>query len=306
MVDLMGFRAGDVYPIAWPIAHIGGVAMLGAVLRNGGALVLFDTFDPATTGERMAAHRPTILGSAPPFFAVYVAAQRRHGDDPLYPALRACAGGGAPIPEELSREVSEVLGVRGVACSWGLTEFPVASSESPDDEQPGTSVGLPSEGVEVRIVDGELRLKGPQCFLGYVDASLDAEAFDADGWFRTGDLGRVGDDGRVHIEGRLKDVVIRNAENISALEVEGVLLRHPAIADVAVVGVPDPRTGERLCAVLVLAGADAPSLAALAEHCTANGLAKYKCPEQLHVVAELPRNSRGKILKNELRAQVLA
>ena len=139
----------------------------------------------------------------------------------------------------------------GIASSWGLTEFPVATSETVDDDNLASTVGRPTRGVQVRVVDGELRLKGPQCFLGYVDSSLDAAAFDEDGWFRTGDLGFVGDDGRVRIEGRLKDVIIRNAENISASEMEELLLTHPAIADVAVVGVPDPRTGERVCAVVV-------------------------------------------------------
>ena len=95
-------------------------------------------------------------------------------------------------------------------------------------------------------MEGELRLKGPQCFLGYVDASLDAQAFDADGWFRTGDLGRIDDDGNVVVSGRIKDAIIRNAENISALEIEGVLASHPGVADVAVIGVPNERTGERV------------------------------------------------------------
>jgi non-ribosomal peptide synthetase component E (peptide arylation enzyme) len=109
----------------------------------------------------------------------------------------------------------------------------------------GHDVGIGSE--------GELRLKGPQCFAGYVDASLDTDAFDNDGWFRSGDSGRVDADGNVRITGRLKDAVIRNAENISALEVENALITHPAVADVAVIGVPDPRTGESVCAVVVVA-----------------------------------------------------
>jgi len=304
VVDEMGMRSGDVYPIAWPFSHIGGVSMLSGALRTGATLLLFDTYDPTTTPDRMAAHRPTILGSATPFFVAYIAAQRRHGDEPLFPALRACVGGGASTPLEVNREVAEVLGVRGVAGAWGLTEFPVATSETPDDPEIGTSVGQPARGVQVRVVDGELRLKGPQCFLGYVDASLDEAAFDEDGWFRTGDLGSVDDTGRVRIEGRLKDVIIRNAENISALEIEEALLRHPSIADVAVIGVPDPRTGERVCAVIVPTPGHDVTLAGLAEHCSSAGLARYKCPEQLHVVDVLPRNPMGKILKNELRAAV--
>ncbi|MFC5746327.1 class I adenylate-forming enzyme family protein [Actinomadura rugatobispora] len=297
----------DVSPAAWPFAHIGGVSTLGSVLIAGGRMVMFESFDPATTPERMAAHRPTILGSATPFFHAYIAAQRRHGGPgPLFPDVRVCISGGAAVPEPVNREVAEVLGVPGVIGAWGLTEFPVASSETPDDPRLGSTVGRPTEGVRVRIVDGELRLKGPQCFLGYVDASLDAEAFDEDGWFRTGDLGEVHGDGRISITGRLKDVIIRNAENISALDVENALLTHPDVADAAVVGVPDARTGERVCAVVVARpGGPEVTLAGLSRHCLAEGLARFKTPERLVVVDRLPRNPMGKILKNELRAAAL-
>jgi non-ribosomal peptide synthetase component E (peptide arylation enzyme) len=151
--------------------------------------------------------------------------------------------------------------------------------------------------------EGELRLKGPQCFLGYVDGSLDADAFDADGWFRTGDRGRIDDEGNVTITGRIKDAIIRNAENISALEIEDVLATHPAVADVAVIGVPDPRTGERVCAVVVAQPGSDLTLDALAQHCHAKGLSRHKYPERLEVVEALPRNLTGKVLKNELRAR---
>jgi cyclohexanecarboxylate-CoA ligase len=300
VVDCLGLHTGDIYPIAWPIAHIGGVAMVSAVLRAGGTLVLFEDFDPKTTPTRMAAHRPTILGSATPFFQAYIAAQRRHQGEELFPALRACVGGGAATPTAINLEVAETLGVPGVVGAWGLTEFPVATSENPDDPTVGSTVGQPVEGVEVRVIDGELRLRGPQCCLGYVDDFLDREAFDGEGWFRTGDLGRIDTDGRVLVDGRSKDVIIRNAENISALEVEDVVLRHPAIEDVAVVGVPDERTGERVCAVVVVAPDRMVTLDELVLHCRAAGLATYKSPERLQLVEHLPRNTMGKVLKRSL------
>ncbi|OBA80746.1 hypothetical protein A9W99_15880 [Mycobacterium sp. 1164966.3] len=103
-------------------------------------------------------------------------------------------------------------------------------------------------------------LKGPQCFLGYADAALDADAFDSEGWLRTGDLGLIDANGNVHVTGRIKDAIIRNAENVSALEVENVLIAHPAVADVAVIGVPDRGSGERVCAVVVPHSADGVSL----------------------------------------------
>jgi acyl-CoA synthetase (AMP-forming)/AMP-acid ligase II len=289
----------DVIVIPWPLAHIGGVSMLSAVLRAGGRLLLLDSWDPATSPDRVAAHRPTILGSATPFFLAYTAAQRRHGADPLYPALRLVVAGGAPTPEPVVREVSQVLGVRGICDAWGMTEFPVATSQTGDGPDLGRSAGAPAPGVRVRIVDGELLLKGPQCFLGYVDRALDADAFDPDGWLRTGDLGVVDELGHVHITGRRKDVIIRNAENISAVEVEEVLLRHPAVSDAAVIGVPDPRTGERVVAVLVV-DRDLP-LVELAAHCAEHELARFKFPERAEVLDVLPRNPMGKVLKAELR-----
>jgi acyl-CoA synthetase (AMP-forming)/AMP-acid ligase II len=266
----------------------------------------------------MAAHGVTLLGSAVPFFLAYFDAQRRHGEEPLFPRLRTLTGGGASTPPEISRMAREVLGVRGIANSWGLTEFPVATYGKPDAplDVLDTTTGPAVAGVEVRAVtddervcapgeEGELRLRGPQCFLGYIDASLDVAEFDADGWFRSGDLGTIDADGNVTVTGRIKDIIIRNAENISALEIEDALYRHPAIADVAVVAAPDPRTGERVCAFVVPApDAEPPTLQSLAEHCRSLGLAIQKCPEQLEVVDVLPRNSYGKVLKQELRKRV--
>ncbi|UXA20085.1 class I adenylate-forming enzyme family protein [Mycobacterium sp. SMC-4] len=314
VVAIVGATSGDVNPIAFPVTHIGGAAMLAAALVTGMRLVLFDTFDPDATPTALAKHRPTLLGSATPFFVAFLAAQRRHGRQPLYPALRGCVGGGAPVTAELSREVREVFSVDGVANSWGLTEFPVATAQPPcgHPDLIDRTVGRTVPGVSLRVVDdngrevrpgeeGELRLRGPQCFLGYVDSSLDVGAFDSDGWFRTGDQGRVDTAGNVFVTGRIKDAIIRNAENISALEIENVLASHPGVADVAVIGVPDARTGERVCAVVVSRSGTEVSLESLGEHCRAQGLSRHKAPERLELVDALPRNSTGKVLKAALR-----
>jgi acyl-CoA synthetase (AMP-forming)/AMP-acid ligase II len=275
--------------------------------------VLFDSFDTATTPGRMATHRPTLLGTAVPFFRAFLDAQHRNGARPLFPELRAGAFGGAPLPTEIHVEMRDTFAVNLLG-SWGLTEFPISTAAYADDPPAvlEATVGRLSPGVSLRVVgtddvevatgaEGELRLKGPQCCAGYVDGALDADGFDADGWFRTGDLGSIDADGNVRITGRLKDIVIRNAENISVLEVEESLFRHPAVADASVLGLPDARTGERVCAVVVLRPGATLDLAGLRAHCEAEGLAKQKCPEQLEIVDELPRNPMGKVVKPELR-----
>jgi cyclohexanecarboxylate-CoA ligase len=304
---LQGVRDGDVYPIVFPIAHIGGMAMTVAVLRAGGKLVLFDKWDPLITPERAAAHRPTILGSAQPFFRAYLDAQYRHSKQghakQLYPDLRCFVAGGAPTPPDMLAELATAFGIPGVINSWGLTEFPVATSASHEDPAGvlARTVGRPSPGAEVRVADGELRLKGPQCFLGYADPAQDGPAFDGEGWFRTGDLGEIDSSGNVRVTGRLKDVIIRNAENISAAQVEDVLRRHPLVADVAVIGLPDERTGERVCAVVVAEPGHPLTLDELSRHCAEEGLVPYKRPVQLELTGALPRNSMGKILRQQLK-----
>ncbi|MCV7412639.1 cyclohexanecarboxylate-CoA ligase [Mycobacterium florentinum] len=314
MVAAMGITAADVDPIAFPIAHIGGAAMVAASLMTGMRLALFEVFDPATTPLAIATHNPTFLGTATPFFVAFLEAQRAHGDQPLFGALRGCIAGGAPITAELGRQVRETFGMPGIANAWGMTEFPVATSP-PLNAAPEVldyTVGAPVSGVSVRVVDsrenelavgqeGELRLKGPQCFLGYADATLDAHAFDDEGWLRTGDLGLIDTDGNVRVTGRIKDAIIRNAENISALEIENVLATHPAVADVAVIGVPDRTAGERVCAVVIPASADGVSLESLVQHCHSRGLSRYKHPEHLVIVDTLPRNQFGKVIKKDLR-----
>jgi acyl-CoA synthetase (AMP-forming)/AMP-acid ligase II len=317
MVARVGLGADDRYPVVFPIAHIGGANVLSLALETACPLILVETFDMQRTPLSLARLGPTYLGSTVPFFHAYLDAQRRSGPRRLYPKLKALLGGGAPKPPELHAEVKAVLDCAGIISSWGLTEFPMATYCSADDtdDQLANTEGRLSPGVEMRTVgddgsdcppgtEGELRLRGPQLFLGYLDSSLNDDAFDADGFFRTGDLGVIGPEGHVRITGRSKDVIIRNAENISAREVEEVLLTHPLVRDVAVIGLPDARTGERCCAVVELTDPPATlGLPDLAEHCRAAGLTTQKIPEQLEVVDALPRNAMGKIAKQELRAR---
>ncbi|MGH7288992.1 MAG: class I adenylate-forming enzyme family protein, partial [Myxococcota bacterium] len=159
-------------------------------------------------------------------------------------------------------------------------------------------------GCELRVVGGEIRVRGPMLCLGYIDPAPSAEVFDADGFFRTGDLGHVRADGHLVLTGRSKELIIRKGENISPREIEDLLQTHPSVFAVAVIGLPDAERGERVCAVVELrAGAEPLSFREMQAHCRKAGLMAQKIPEQLELVEALPRNATLKILKHELRAR---
>ncbi|WP_433477004.1 AMP-binding protein [Spirillospora sp. CA-142024] len=317
MAERLDMTAGDRNALVFPFTHIGGIVWLFAGLLHGFAQILAETFDPRATTEVLRREGVTTAGAGTPFHLAYLAAQREHPDDRRFPSLRVCPGGGAPKPPRLHLDVKRELGGAGVASGWGLTECPIlsmASVRDPDRALAGTE-GRAMPGVDLRVVtpdgrvarpgeEGELRARAPQMMAGYADASLDAAAFDADGYFRTGDLGTIDEHGYVTVTGRLKDVIVRKGENISATEVEGLLYEHPGVRDVAVVGLPDPALGEVCCAVLVPeAGREPPSLRELSAWLGERGLMIQKHPERLELVEVLPRNPAGKILKNDLRSR---
>jgi cyclohexanecarboxylate-CoA ligase len=294
---------GDRYALVFPFPHVGGVILLFSALRSGGASLLDEAFDPQSTVAFLAREGVTHAGTGTPFHLAYLAMQRTRPDDPLFPDLKCCPGGGAPKPATIHAEVKQELGGAGVVSSYGLTEAPlltVSGLHDPDDRLAACE-GRPLEGVELRVVDGEIQARGPQVMLGYVNATLDADAFTGDGWYRTGDLGAVDADGFLTITGRSKDVIIRNGENISAKEVEDLLYELPAVADTAVVGLPDDRTGERVVAVVALAPGGVLTLDAARDHLRSRGLRSQALPERLEIVAALPRNPSGKVTKNVLR-----
>jgi acyl-CoA synthetase (AMP-forming)/AMP-acid ligase II len=206
-------------------------------------------------------------------------------------------------------------GSAGIVSGYGLTEAPILTMSGVDDRDDdlANSEGAPMPGVELRLVtldgriagvgeEGEVRAKAPQRMLGYLDSSLDADAFDEDGFFRTGDLGVLNERNMLTITGRLKDVIIRKGENVSAKEVEDHLYRHPAIGDVAVIGLPDPTSGERVCAVVATKeGAEPIEFDAMVQFLKDEGLMVQKIPEQLELIDVLPRNPAGKVLKRDLQ-----
>ena len=307
--------ADDVGSMAFPFAHIAGPDYLVMVLALGFPVVLLESFVPATAGEVFSRHKVTLAGGSTAFYQAYLAEQRKAPDSRVIPTLKCLTGGGAPMPPELFDEVGREMGVR-VAHGYGMTEIPMIcmGSLSDTDEQLAHTVGKPVDGAEVRIVtadekeaaadeDGEVRVKGPMVCKGYTDPELTAEAFDEAGYFRTGDVGHVRTDGHVVLTGRLKDIIIRKGENISAKEVEDLLYGHPKVGDVAVIGLVDRQRGERVCAVVETApGAEPLSFEEMVAHLTAAGLMTQKIPEQLEVVSALPRNETlHKVLKYKLR-----
>jgi acyl-CoA synthetase (AMP-forming)/AMP-acid ligase II len=297
--------ADDVCTVAFPYAHIGGPDLLVTMLLHGVAGVFLESFVPAEAVSVLNRHGATVAGGSTAFYQAFLNEQRAHPDGKVLPSLRLLSGGGAPKPPELFFEVQREMGVP-VCHGYGMTEVPMIAQGSPrdTDEQLAYSDGAPIYGAEVRIVDGEIRVRGPMVCKGYTDPALDADAFDDDGFFRTGDLGELREDGHVVLTGRLKDVIIRKGENISAKEIEDVLYQHPKVAAVAVIGLPDRERGERVCAVVERSPEQEPlTFDELREHCLAAGLMKQKVPEQLEVVDALPRNPTMKILKYVLRDQ---
>ncbi len=319
LVVASGNGPDDVGTIAFPIAHIGGVDALASMLMIGSSAVMVEAFDPSTTIPLLRRHGVTRFGGGPAFYLACLAEQRKNPGQPILPALRSMSGGGAPKPPQLHFEVRDEIGGRGITHGYGMTEVPMIASGRVDDsdEQLAYSDGAPVEGALIRIArpdgtdaavmeEGEIRVKGPMVFRGYTDAALTAEAFDADGWFRTGDLGRLRPDGHVQLTGRLKDVIIRKGENISAKEVEDLLYTHPAVADVAVFGVPDPARGEMVCAVVECKPGAGLTFEEMTTFLRGAGLMVQKIPEMLEVRSGLPRNATGKIQKKDLRAEYVA
>ncbi len=318
MVEGLQITPDDRVGMVFPVAHIGGCAVWQtAALLSGCALVMTEYVEPDTVVDLLRRERVSIAGTGPAHHAMYIAAQRAHPGAPYFPDVRVYTSGGAAKPPSHYAYVMAELG-KPTHSSYGMTEAPILTCTRPSDPQEvlAGSEGRANAGVEIRVVGsdgalagpggiGEVRVKGPQVMRGYLDSSLDADAFDADGYLRTGDLGSLDESGNLTITGRIKDVIIRKGETISAREVEDLLITAAEVADVAVIGVPDPVLGERMCACVVPADPAAPpSLEALTAHLAGQGVMKQKWPERLEILPALPRNPAGKVIKADLRAQV--
>ncbi len=305
--------AGDTFLVPSPVAHIGGsIYAFECPLLLGTTAVLMDRWDPSEAVALMNSQRCTHIAGATPFLAQLLSTAER--TDTRLPDLKVFICGGASVSPSLIRRAAQYFDHAVVTRVYGCTEVPVATVGAPRPDEADCAAdtdGRPGI-AEIKLVpheaapagDGEICVRGPQMLLGYRHRQDGADSFDAAGFFRTGDLGRWVDDRYLVVTGRAKDVIIRSGENISAKEVEDLLADHPGIAEIAVVGLPDERTGERACAVIVPAGATSPDVASLLALLVSKGVAKFKAPEQVVIWAALPKNDAGKILKHQIRASL--
>jgi acyl-CoA synthetase (AMP-forming)/AMP-acid ligase II len=298
-----------------PISHIGGsIYAFEVPLLLGATAILMERWSAEEAVDLAAAERWTHMAGAPIFLEQLLAAARKAGV--RLPDLKVFACGGASVPPSLIREAAGYFEQAVVTRIFGSTEAPLATvgSLEPDDLDGAAETDGRAGIADIRIVphpsappgEGEICVRGPQLMVGYLRPDDEADAFDAEGYFRMGDLGRWDRGDRLVVTGRAKDIIIRSGENIAPKEIEEILLQHPAVAEVSIVGLPDPRSGERCCAVIVpAAGSAAPAVADLAEFLIGQGVAKFKIPEQVEIRECLPRNDAGKVLKDRLRTQIL-
>jgi cyclohexanecarboxylate-CoA ligase len=310
----------DIAIVAFPFTHVGG-AIIGVFtpLLTGSTAVLMEAFSPALATELIGKYKVTLGNGAPAIHQLLMAEAKNDPD--AYSSVRAFPGGGSPKPPLQHDEIREIVpsAVGGITSGYGLTEAPILTQTDMDADDASKIVGegTPTESVTIKLLDregnevapgeeGEIVAKGNQLMRGYTDPSLDAAAFTTDGFFRTGDVGRFLDDGTIVITGRIKDIIIRKGENVSAKEVEDCLYTHPNITDVAVFGIPDVERGEMVVAALQLTDPSVvPTVADIFDHCRSAGLMAQKAPERLMVVDTLPRNPSGKVPKHELRKQLI-
>jgi cyclohexanecarboxylate-CoA ligase len=309
-----GREPGEVAAAAFPFAHIGGIEYLIVAIAAGFPMLLLEAFVPNEALQQFRRHGDTTTGCAPPFYRALVELARVHPGERLLPTLRTLKGGGAPCPPELYAEVRDLLGAT-LAHDYGMTEVPMIAVSRPDDpiELLAESDGRVLPGNRVRIVDlagdalpegevGEVQVSGTGVCHGYTDPAETERAFTPDGWFRTGDLGRVREGNVLEVVGRLKDMIIRKGENIAPQELEELLSRHPSVAEVAVIGLPDDERGEQVCAVVVVAPDEATlTLGDLTAWLLEAGLMRQKLPERLELLDALPRTGLAKVAKAALR-----
>ena len=310
-LEHLHFTPEDKVILALPLFHSFGNIIALVLLRAGATLILLKQFQPKSILASIAQHKATILPLVPTIYSFLVELYARGGYD--VSSLRYCISGGASLPEALLKKVEEGLGVTVIE-GYGLTETSpvIAVNTMKDGSVPG-SVGPVLPNVELDIVDdsgkqvaqgevGEIRVRGVTIMKGYWNKPDEtAETLSADGWLKTGDLGHLDEKGRLFISaGRKKDLIIRAGENVSPLAIENALMGHPAIAEVAAVGIADERIGEKVKVCVVLRQDTDATEQELKSFCRQK-LPAFMAPDMFQFMESLPKTATGKILKSELR-----
>ncbi|HEX5097673.1 MAG TPA: AMP-binding protein [Acidimicrobiia bacterium] len=315
---MMANRENPAMIVGAPVGH--GIGMLAALLTpvfRRSAIHLIDVWDPGTVLAAMLAENLS-SGQGSTFFLTSLLDHPDFDPDRHAKLMPFVGLGGSAVPAAVGERCFK-LGIE-VARSFGSTEHPSITGCRPEEprEKRINTDGRPLPGVELRLVDddgkdvdagtpGEIWSRGPDCFVGYTDTAATRNAFSADGWYMTGDIGVLDEDGFLAITDRKKDIIIRGGENVSAQEVEELLVRMPDVAEVAVVAAPDARLGEVACVFFRMQpGRPAPTLAEMRTHLDNAGLAKQKWPEHVRSVDEFPRTPSGKVQKFVLRERLRA
>ena len=289
-------------------------AVLGPLLHGAGS-VLLEHWDATEALDLIEAERATLATAVPTQVVKMLQDPSIAGRD--FSSLRVFTNAGAAMPPHFAEEMEKVFGCFGHVC-YGATDggVPAMTSVTDPAEKRYRTVGRPTEFADVRLTDalgedvpagasGEILWRSPTKTFGYMnEPERSAAAFDSDGWYKSGDLGRLDDDGYLSVVGRVKDVIIRGGQNISPQEIEAVISQHPAIAEVSVIGIPDPVYGERVCACVVLRPATSLTLDELNDFLRGRQIAVFKLPERMESFEELPKSAGGKITKVALRGMV--
>jgi len=305
---------GDVVYSVLPLFHIFGLnVVLGVTLSVGATVVLVQRFDPTTAAETFVARGVTVVPGAPPLWVAFAHFDELPTDS--FRTVRIAGSGAARLSPSVIERMRERFGV-DIAEGYGLTEAsPVVTSSAGLPIRPG-SVGkllvrqemrlVGGDGEDVPVGDaGEIWVRGDNVFQGYLNEPEATERVLVDGWLRTGDIGLVDDDGYLYLVDRAKDLIIVSGFNVYPAEVEEVLLEHPAVIEVGVVGVPHPHHGEAVKAFVVVEDGCDIDEDTLIEH-SCEFLARYKCPTKVIFVDSLPRNAGGKLKRRELDDTVIA
>jgi long-chain acyl-CoA synthetase len=313
-VERIKIEEHDVVLAVLPLFHIYALnVVLGTALRAGATIALVERFQPRETLDVIRDRGVTILPGAPPMFAAWQAFPEASPD--AFASVRAAISGAAPLPAEVLDGFQGRFGIT-IWEGYGLTEAaPAVTSNAMGSRAVGASIGIPLPGLEVRLVDehgrdvdeeddpGEIVVRGPNVFRGYWGREDESrEAFLDGEWLRTGDVAVRDEDGYLYIVDRKKDLIIVSGFNVYPKEVEDVLARHPAVAETAVVGVPDQRTGEAVKAFVVLERGASATTEEIADH-AARYLARFKVPKEIEVVESLPKHATGKVLRRALRGE---